>query len=186
MNELLDKVHVCIRCEISSLCQNKVVWHTNDLTARPKLAFIGEAPGRTEYLFGEPFIGRSGQLLHKIINDAGASSLALFFSNSILCTPFFDDDLDEIRTPTKEEISACSSHLKDQLYLWQPDITFALGKVAQKALAFNKDVVPLMHPSAILRQSNPNLDHKKTVLKIQLAISKWEEQNEQWKSLLSS
>jgi DNA polymerase len=127
--------------------------------------FIGEAPGRDEDLTGEPFVGRAGQLLTKILAALGWSREEVYIANVLKCRP------PENRDPEPEEVALCSPYLLRQIGLLEPRILCALGNHAAQLLLNRRasmaslrgrvldfQGVPLVasyHPAAILR--NPNL-----------------------------
>ena len=96
--------------------------------ALARLLFIGEGPGREEDLLGEPFVGRAGELLDKIISAMGLEREQVYIANIVKCRP------PENRNPTPEEMAACLPYLKRQIEVLQPDVICALGGVAAKAL----------------------------------------------------
>jgi DNA polymerase len=97
-------------------------------SALARLLFIGEGPGREEDLLGEPFVGRAGELLDKIIGAMGLEREQVYIANIVKCRP------PENRNPTPEEMAACLPYLKRQIEVLQPDVICALGGVAAKAL----------------------------------------------------
>jgi len=96
---------------------------------RAALMVIGEAPGRSEDEGGEPFIGRSGQLLVRLIEEeVGLSRADYFITNVVKCRPPAN------RTPRREEIESCHPWLVEQLALVQPRVVLALGNTAARAV----------------------------------------------------
>lgn len=124
------------------------------------IVFLGEAPGKNEAKTGRPFIGRSGQLLRKMIRDAGLIESEVFITSPVKYLP-------DRGTPTKEDIKHGRVHLSKQLAVINPKIIVLLGATA--AYAILERVVPIMkehgkiieqngkkyivtlHPAAILR-----------------------------------
>jgi DNA polymerase len=92
------------------------------------LMFIGEAPGADEDLQGEPFVGRSGQLLTNMIKAMGLSREQVYIANIIKCRPPGN------RTPEREECATCSPFLMRQIEAIKPKAIVALGAVAAKTL----------------------------------------------------
>ena len=115
-------------CTLCGLCEGRTntVFGVGDALAR--LLFIGEGPGREEDLLGEPFVGRAGELLDKIISAMGLEREQVYIANIVKCRP------PENRNPTPEEMAACLPYLKRQIEVLQPDVICALGGVAAKAL----------------------------------------------------
>ncbi len=117
-----------VDCTLCGLCEGRTntVFGVGDALAR--LLFIGEGPGREEDLLGEPFVGRAGELLDKIIGAMGLKREQVYIANIVKCRP------PENRNPTPEEMAACLPYLKRQIEVLQPDVICALGGVAAKAL----------------------------------------------------
>ncbi len=153
------------RCTLCPLCEsrNRTVFGSGDPKA--KIVFIGEAPGREEDLRGEPFVGRAGQLLTKILASVGFTREEVYITNILKCRP------PENRDPNEKEVRACKPYLKRQIELLEPVLICALGRVAGQNLLernaslsvmrqhihYYEDVptVVTYHPAALLR--NPNL-----------------------------
>ena len=129
-----------------------------------KLMFVGEALGRDEDLQGEPFVGRAGQLLTKIIEAISMKRSDVYIANVLKCRP------PENRNPLPEEIVLCMPYLIKQIEIIQPKVLCALGTFAAQTLLSTKAPVgtlrgkfheykgiPMMvtyHPAYLLR--NPN------------------------------
>jgi len=125
---------------------------------------IGEAPGAEEDKIGEPFVGRAGQLLTKILEAINIKRDDVFIANILKCRP------PNNRTPNPEEINSCIPYLKKQIDLIKPKVILCLGLTAANGLLNLKSSmikmrgnvyefhgVKLMvtyHPAALLR--NPN------------------------------
>jgi uracil-DNA glycosylase len=123
--------------------------------------FIGEAPGRDEDLQGEPFVGRAGQLLDKILASIKFSRQDVYIANMLKCRP------PNNRDPQPDEMAVCLPYLMEQIRLIKPKIICALGRISAQALLqtttpigklrkmwheFNG--IPLIvtyHPAALLR-----------------------------------
>ena len=125
---------------------------------------MGEAPGENEDLQGEPFVGRAGQLLTKMIEAMGFSRADVYICNVIKCRPPSN------RNPEKDEIESCEPFLKKQLEIIKPKIIVGLGTYACQTLLQtqeimskirgkwqqyeNIDFMPTFHPAYLLR--NPS------------------------------
>jgi uracil-DNA glycosylase len=130
-------------------------------SATALVAFIGEAPGKEEDEQGRPFVGRSGQLLRRTIEEVGFKPDEYWIGNIIKCRP------PENRDPTTEEVEHCKHYLFAQLVLIQPKVIVTLGRYSMGLLIdpklkitkirgqhIKKDgqlYLPTLHPSAILR-----------------------------------
>jgi DNA polymerase len=161
---LKAEVLPCTACALSGGRTN-TVFGAGDPDA--DIMFIGEAPGRDEDLQGEPFVGRSGQLLTKIIGAIGLGRDDVYIANILKCRP------PENRDPAGPEVAACEPHLKRQLAIIRPRVICCLGRVAAQTL-LDTDLslkrlretvhfyegIPVMatfHPAALLR--NPQWKH---------------------------
>lgn len=132
----------CQKCLLSK-DRHKVVFFRGTIPA--KYLFIGEAPGKTEDFLGFPFVGDSGHYLQSILHSLNLTE-DYAITNTISCLPMLDG---EIRTPSKQEINACSSKLEEMVALVSPKYVIALGKIAAQ---FKHDLA-LPHPAFILRCS---------------------------------
>jgi uracil-DNA glycosylase family 4 len=122
LNELVS----CTRCDLS-LTRQRVVVGSGPNT--PQLMVIGEAPGRSEDEGGEPFIGRSGQLLFRLLQEeVGVTRSQCFVTNVVKCRPPAN------RTPTFLEIKTCRPWLDEQLAMITPRAILTLGNTASRAV----------------------------------------------------
>ncbi len=177
MDQLKRQVEQCTKCPLSQL-RNKVVFGSGNPEA--PILLIGEAPGFDEDKTGVAFVGKSGQLLEKILQACNFTrEKHVFLSNIVKCRP------PQNRVPSIAEQAACLPYLEKQIELIQPKIIMTLGSTALKGLFGenlritrergnwklwrNYFVMPTYHPSALLR--NPNLkkdawdDFKKVIVK---------------------
>ncbi len=118
-------VRGCERCSLSKTRRQTVfgVGH-----ARPSLVFVGEGPGADEDAAGEPFVGRAGQLLTKMIAAMGLQRSDVYICNTVKCRPPGN------RTPTDAEMSTCGPFLLRQLAILRPRVIVTLGRPAAQAL----------------------------------------------------
>jgi uracil-DNA glycosylase family 4 len=156
--ELEARAMACVQCPLHSTRTN-VVFGVGSRTAQ--LVFVGEAPGEDEDKQGEPFVGRAGQLLNKIITAMKWKREEVYICNTIKCRP------PNNRTPLPDEIGACNPFLVKQLDLIAPKIIVALGSPAAKTLLQTNQgimslrgrwamyrgipVMPTYHPAFLLR-----------------------------------
>ncbi|OGS13680.1 MAG: hypothetical protein A2285_10755 [Elusimicrobia bacterium RIFOXYA12_FULL_57_11] len=181
MDALYAKIKKCRRCGLGLARLNAVCGVG---TYKARVVFVGEGPGFQEDHKGEPFVGRSGQLLDKIIETVlGMKRSDVYIANIVKCHPMKDPETPEAhgndRPPTPEEIAACRPYLDEQLRFIKPACIVTLGSVATKVLlGIDKGislvrghwydypvelfgpghpikVLPTYHPAALLR--NPNL-----------------------------
>ena len=147
-----------------------------------QVMFIGEGPGYEEDRRGEPFVGRAGQLLDKILASIGLNRQVVYIANVVKCHPMIDPSDPEKRgndrPPAPEEIEACRGYLERQIRHIRPRILVPLGSVAARAILRTSQgisglrgrwydypdpgfsdlslrVLPTYHPAALLR--NPEL-----------------------------
>jgi uracil-DNA glycosylase family 4 len=161
-DELKAKALVCTRCPLAKT-RLHVVFGVGD--SQTNLLFIGEAPGEQEDLKGEPFVGRAGQLLDKILAAIQMKREQVYITNILKCRP------PNNRSPHASEIEQCEPYLLNQIDLIQPKLIVCLGLVAAKTLLrveynlqqmrgkiYNYhgfDLMVTYHPAALLR--NPYL-----------------------------
>jgi DNA polymerase len=124
-------VAACERCPALADSRSRIVNGTGDRDA--PLLFVGEAPGEQEDLAGEPFVGRSGDVLDEALADAGAAREAVRITNCVRCRP------PENRDPAGGELDNCRSHLDSEVAAVDPDVLVALGKVPTEHL-LDRDV----------------------------------------------
>jgi uracil-DNA glycosylase len=149
----------CTRCPLSA-ARTQVVFGVGDPDA--DLMFVGEAPGRDEDLQGEPFVGRSGKLLDRLVlEEMGVDRSRFYIANVVKCRP------PDNRDPKPDEIAACRPYLAAQLELIRPVVVVTLGNFATKLLLETElgitkvrgksypmgacQLVPTYHPAAALR-----------------------------------
>lgn len=153
------RAKACVKCKELSRCRHNVVFGVGNV--HTELMFIGEAPGHNEDVQGEPFVGRAGELLTKIIQAMGFQRSDVYITNVIKCRP------PENRTPMPEEIENCLPYLLSQIELIKPKVIVALGAVALRGLldvqlgitkmrghwyTFRDiPIMPTFHPAYLLR-----------------------------------
>ena len=157
-----DEIKNCLKCDLGKTRKN-FVFGVGDFNA--SLLLVGEAPGEQEDLSGEPFVGRAGKLLDKMLSAINRSrENDVFICNVLKCRP------PDNRDPSKEEISKCEPYLVNQIDLIQPKLIVALGRVAGKTLLgvdkslkdmrntihsyHGTNLIVTYHPAALLRNSN--------------------------------
>ncbi|MBM3423058.1 MAG: uracil-DNA glycosylase [Chlorobi bacterium] len=161
LRELYESSKTCTKCALSTTRRNFVFGEGNPSA---RLVVIGEAPGADEDALGRPFVGRSGQLLDKILMAVGFRREEVFICNILKCRP------PQNRNPLPGEIECCLPWLLRQIELIDPGMLLLLGRVAANSLLDNNlslgamrgkiirwkrfDCVVTYHPAALLR--NPN------------------------------
>jgi DNA polymerase len=156
---LADEASGCSRCRLSET-RNQVVFGVGDPAA--DLLFVGEGPGAEEDKRGEPFVGRSGQLLDQLVaEEMGLERSGFYIANVVKCRPPGNRD------PKPDEIEACSSYLEGQVDLIDPKVVVTVGRFAAQTLLGTSDginklrgrsypfrrgvLIPTFHPAAALR-----------------------------------
>ncbi len=130
--ELREKIGDCTRCRLHQ-GRTQLVFGVGNPKA--ELMFVGEAPGRDEDLKGEPFVGRAGQLLTKIIQAMGLERSDVYIANVVKCRP------PENRNPAPDEIETCSPFLFEQIQLIQPKVIVGLGNFAVQTLLATEEKI---------------------------------------------
>jgi DNA polymerase len=174
---LKQEILTCTKCNLSKT-RNHVIYGEGNENA--PILIIGEAPGRDEDLQGRPFVGKSGQLLDKILDACGFTrEKHVFISNIVKCRP------PDNRVPTTQEAVVCMPYLLKQIELINPIMLILLGATALKYMVGSEHritrergtwlnlqgrlAMPVYHPAALLR--DPSLkrptweDFKKIVFK---------------------
>ena len=131
MSDTLDQIKsdlgpACTRCKLCTLGRSQIVFGVGHPKAR--LMFVGEAPGEEEDKRGEPFVGRAGQLLTKIIEAIGLTREQVYIANVIKCRPPGN------RNPEPDEVAPCEPFLFRQIDVIQPMVIVPLGKFAAQCL----------------------------------------------------
>lgn len=115
----------CTRCELRMECSSPVAW-SGPLDA--EIAVVGEAPGRTEDAEQRPFIGVAGRFLRQSLESAGVNPNTVAYINSANCWPSVT------KTPKKEHLAACGTHLAGQIKAVRPSMVLSVGVTALNAL----------------------------------------------------
>lgn len=125
LQHLRDHIGDCTRCRLHQ-GRTHLVFGVGNPEAQ--LMFVGEGPGRDEDLQGEPFVGRAGQLLTKIIEAMGLKRSDVYIANVVKCRP------PENRNPAPDEIATCSPFLLKQIETIHPKVIVCLGNFAAQTL----------------------------------------------------
>ena len=120
------EVKRCTRCPALVANRTQTVFGVGNL--QPRLCFFGEAPGADEDREGEPFVGRAGQLLNKIIEACTLKREDVYILNVLKCRPPGN------RAPEEAEVDCCRQFFERQLEILRPDFICCLGASAAKAL----------------------------------------------------
>jgi uracil-DNA glycosylase family 4 len=182
LRALQKRVSLCTLCPHLASSRTQTVFGVGDPDA--DLMFIGEAPGADEDAKGEPFVGRAGQLLTKIIGTMGFARERVYIANILKCRPDTPGASSGNRPPTPVEMQTCLPYLAEQINLVQPRVLVALGATAVEGLLGFRGTMrelrgtwhtyadtPLMityHPSYLLR--NQSLSEKRKVWEDMLQV----------------
>ena len=167
---LRERALACVKCERLAASRKNVVFGVGNINA--DLMFVGEAPGADEDEQGEPFVGKAGQLLTKIIETMGLKRGDVYIGNILKCRPDTPGQSAGNRKPTSDEMQTCIPYLHEQIDLIQPKVIVALGATAVEGL-LGKTIgitklrgtwktyrgIPLMptyHPAYLLRNQAPS------------------------------
>ncbi len=165
LEELKKEMYQCTKCKLCNT-RHEIVFGEGDPDA--EIMFIGEGPGKNEDLKGRPFVGRSGELLTRIIeNVMGVERKDVYIANIVKCRPTVDQLMIKDRAPDSEELDSCTPYLLKQLEIIKPKIIITLGSPSTKFLLKTKigitklrgkwgkfadiPVMPTFHPSYVLR-----------------------------------
>ena len=156
----------CTRCKLHGLGRRQIVFGVGNPDA--DLMFVGEAPGADEDVQGEPFVGRAGQLLTKIIEAIDLQRQDVYIANLIKCRPPGN------RNPEPDEVEQCEPFLSRQIDAIRPKVIVALGKFAAQSLLRTTDpisrlrgreytyrdaiLMPTYHPAYLLRSPSAKRD----------------------------
>ena len=166
LEALCERTRTCQACPLHEHRKQAVFSRGNPSA---ELMFVGEGPGADEDAQGEPFVGRAGQLLDKMIQAIGFEPDQVYICNVVKCRP------PENRTPTPEEMAACLPYLHEQIALVSPKVMVALGGTAARGLLGIEEgitrvrgkwklykasipVMPTFHPSYLLRNEAAKRD----------------------------
>jgi len=180
--DLRERALACIKCEHLASSRKNVVFGVGSVDA--ELMFIGEAPGADEDQQGEPFVGKAGQLLTKIIQAMGLTRDTVYIANILKCRPDTPGQSAGNRKPTPEEMQTCIPFLHEQIDLIRPKVIVALGATAVegllgKTIGITKlrgtwktyrgtPLMPTYHPAYLLR--NQAMSEKRKVWEDMLAV----------------
>jgi uracil-DNA glycosylase len=169
-----ERVCACVKCPNLANSRTQTVFGVGNPDA--DLMFVGEAPGADEDAQGEPFVGRAGQLLTKIIKAMGFAREEVYIANVLKCRPDTPGSSYGNRPPTPTEMQTCRPYLMEQIDIIQPKVIVALGAVAVEGLRGSRTPMrelrgrwdsfngtPLMvtyHPAYLLRNQSPSEKRK--------------------------
>jgi DNA polymerase len=175
-------VLACTNCPHLVTSRTQVVFGVGNPEA--ELMFVGEAPGEDEDKQGEPFVGKAGQLLTRIIETMGFARSDVYIANVLKCRPDMAPGMPGNRKPLPKEMQTCLPYLREQISIIQPRLIVALGATAMEGLTGSTETMsrlrgnwhdfqgtPLMatyHPAYLLR--NQSLSEKRKVWEDMLLV----------------
>jgi len=161
MEQMGVHCNVCQRCELAAGRTHAVIGRGSP---QAPIMLVGEGPGQQEDETGQPFVGRSGQLLDKILESVRLTQNEVFICNVVKCRPPGN------RNPTIQEAEACNGYLREQMRLVDPKIILLTGAIAMRTLLGIREGItkvrgqwyeregrlfmPIFHPAYLLR--NPS------------------------------
>jgi DNA polymerase len=182
---LAQQVAGCLNCPHLAASRRNTVFGAG--TASAALMFVGEAPGADEDARGEPFVGRAGQLLTKIIQTMGLQRSEVYIANILKCRPDTPGQRSGNRKPTPSEMVTCLPYLEEQIRIIQPQVLVALGMTAVEGLLGKQaagtslgrlrgnwlefrgtPLMPTYHPAYLLR--NQSITEKRKVWEDMLMV----------------
>ena len=180
--EFSEELEDCRKCR---LCEHRSHIVPGEGNPNAALMFIGEGPGQEEDRLGRPFVGRSGELLTRMIHAIGIERSDVYICNVVKCRP------PQNRNPEPDEAEACLNYLRQQVALVRPRVIVLLGKIACR-YTLREDVfitrdhgrwyerkgtwfMPTFHPSALLRDPTKKRDAWDDFQKIRAKLNEIEE-----------
>ncbi len=161
MQDLEENARSCRLCPLRDGCK-QVVFGVGPQNA--DIMLVGEGPGQSEDEIGEPFVGKAGQLLDRILEAAGITRSKVYITNVVKCRPPGN------RLPNPNEIALCRGYLEAQIRLIKPKLIICLGALATQTVVDNKAkitivrgkwftrqgimIMPTYHPAALLRNES--------------------------------
>ena len=131
LEKIAEKVRSCTNCE---LCETRTKAVPGKGNFDADVVFVGEAPGRSEDVNGEPFVGAAGKKLDVILEDAGINRNDVYITNIVKCRP------PNNRVPSKEEEMACNDFINKEIEIINPKIICVMGNTAYGTLLGGKEI----------------------------------------------
>lgn len=189
MEDLKKEICACKKCELGKHRLNAVCGSGDPYA---NIMFVGEGPGFQEDHEGQPFIGKAGNLLTKIIEAMGYKRETVYIANIVKCHPMKNPENPELkgndRPPTPEEMQTCQPYLDEQIKIISPKVIITLGASSTRALLKSDDVIsnlrgkfsqymgipvmPTYHPAALLRNPKLKIDVWHDMQKVMALVNK--------------
>jgi uracil-DNA glycosylase len=180
--DLRTRAMACVKCPQLASSRKNVVFGVGNIDAG--LLFVGEAPGADEDAQAEPFVGKAGQLLTRIVQAMGLTRETVYIANILKCRPDTPGQTAGNRKPTGDEMATCIPYLHEQIDLIRPKVLVALGATAVEGLLGRTagitrlrgnwhtyrgiPLMPTYHPAFLLR--NQALSEKRKVWEDMLQV----------------
>lgn len=151
LTKLAKQYRNCDACKLADT-RRHVVMGEGPLTA--KLMLIGEAPGKTENLFGRPFVGESGRILRSVLGQAMDEidkPVRYYLTNAVACRPCHEINGPNV-TPALVHIEACRERLIEEIDIIKPRAVLFVGRIAEKACKKVCAGRYVEHPASFLRR----------------------------------
>lgn len=185
LDALRGPVLVCTKCPHLVASRTQVVFGVGNPDA--DVMFVGEAPGADEDVVGEPFVGKAGQLLTKIIEAMNFRRADVYIANILKCRPNMPPGTPGNRKPERAEMDVCKPYLLRQIEIIQPKVIVALGATAVEGLLgiekagitkmrgtwkefHGIPMMPTFHPSFLLRPTGDQMANKRHVWEDMMAV----------------
>lgn len=184
MAALEAEVKTCRQC---NLCQGRTHAVPGEGDPQSVILFIGEGPGADEDAQGRPFVGRSGQLLTRMLERVGIDRARVYITNVVKCRPPGNRD------PLPPEIKACQAYLARQIDIINPRIVVTLGRFSMQRwfpgeritriqgkirnIGQGRCAIPLFHPAAVLRDPGKMAAYERLFARLPELIARAQEAN---------
>jgi DNA polymerase len=131
LQDIRERVIVCTNCD---LCKTRTNAVPGKGSPNAQIMFVGEAPGRTEDLRGEPFVGAAGKKLDAMLEKNGILRESVYITNVVKCRP------PNNRVPTQQERDACNKYLESEIKVINPKVICVLGNTASNSILGQGDI----------------------------------------------
>lgn len=181
--ETMHDLEAAVRqCRLCGLCERRTQAVPGEGDANAVIMFIGEGPGADEDAQGRPFVGRSGQLLTRMLQQVGINRQEVYITNVVKCRPPGNRD------PMPQEMAACAPYLERQIEIVNPRIIVTLGRFSMQRwfpgeritrihgrirnIGLGRCAIPLFHPAAVLRDARKMADYERLFARLPVLIQR--------------
>lgn len=131
MKEVIEKIKLCVECE---LCKTRINTVPGEGPIDSRIMIVGEGPGELNDIYGRPFIGKGGAILDACLQESNLEREKLYLTNIIKCR------MPHNATPTGKIIDKCSTYIQQQIDIIKPKVIICLGLAASKFFLNDKTV----------------------------------------------